>query len=144
MKRAFHHLVPFTVAAALLVVTGCSSTRVQTERNVAMRPFPPTDPANVRIIRQAPTQPHIRLGEIAVEPKSTSTSVADIDTDFRKAAAKLGADAVVIVEDRTGTPGATVASGWYGSQLSPPAGAVVIGVPIRYLERSPVGASEAP
>jgi hypothetical protein len=132
MKRITRYLLAITAAAALLGVVGCNTVSVQTRQDLGLPTYPPTDPATVQILRTAPTAPHVRLGEITAEPASVDTPVAQIETKLQQAAAKIGANAVVIVVDRTQVVGATVVGGWYNRQLSPDIGRVIIGVPIRY------------
>ncbi len=144
MKRVFRCLIPLAAVAVLLTVTGCHSIPVQTRQNVGVPTYPPTDPATVQILREAPTRPNVRLGEITAQPQSTSTPAADIEAKLREAGAKMGANAVVIVVDRTAVTGATVAGGWYNRQVSPEIGQVVVGVPIRYTEPAAVGGTPTP
>jgi hypothetical protein len=119
-------------------VAGCNSIPVQSRQNIGVATYPPTDPATVQILRQPPTEPNIKLGEITAQPQSTSTPVADIETKLRDAGAKMGANAVVIVEDRTGVTGATYAGGWGGwgwggaGEVEPNIGVLIRAVPIRY------------
>jgi hypothetical protein len=119
-------------AAALVLATGCNTISVQTRQDIGVPTFAPTDPATVQIMRTPPTRPHVRLGEITVEPPSVETPVAKIEAKLQQAAAKIGANAVVIVVDRTQVVGASVVGGWYNRQLSPDIGRVIIGVPIHY------------
>jgi hypothetical protein len=119
-------------AAALVLATGCNTISVQTRQDIGVPTLAPTDPATVQIMRTPPTRPHVRLGEITVEPSSLDTPVAQIEAKLQQAGAKLGANAVVIVVDRTQVVGATVVGGWYNRQLSPDIGRVIIGVPIHY------------
>jgi hypothetical protein len=63
-----------------------------------------------------------------------SPTKEEIQTKLRIAAAKLGANAVVIVMDRTMVLGAYVTGPWWGRQVSPDTGRVIIGVPIHYIQ----------
>jgi hypothetical protein len=130
MKNPIRYLVPFT-AAALFMVAGCNTIPVQTRQEIGVPTYPPTLPASVQILRTAPVAAHVRLGDVTLEPQS-NTPVPKIEAALQKAAAKLGANAVVIVVDRTALLGATVAGGWYNRQVSPDIGRVVVGVAIRY------------
>ncbi len=120
--------------AALLLTSGCNTISVQTRQDIGVPVYAPTDPATVQILRTPPTRPHVRLGEITMEPSSLNTPVAQLEAKLQQAAAKLGANAAVIVVDRTQVTGATVMGGWYNRQLSPDIGRVVIAVPIRYTD----------
>lgn len=79
-----------------------------------------------------PTRPHVRLGEVRAEPSSTSVSAPKIEEALQKAAAKLKADAAVVVYDQTQVTGAFVTGPWYGRSLQQVEGRVVIAVAIKY------------
>lgn len=85
-------------------------------------------------MRSQPFRPHVRLGEITIEPPSMSTPTAKIEAKLREAAAKVGANAVVIVVDQTQPMAAVVTGGWYNRQPSRELGHVIVGVPIRYAQ----------
>jgi hypothetical protein len=119
-------------AATLLAVTGCNTISVQSNQYIGLPTYPPTDPATIQVMRTEPTRPNVKLGEITVEPSSMSTPVAEIEAKLQAAAAKMGADAVVIVVDRTQQMGAVVTGGWYNRQISPVIGRVIVGVAIHY------------
>jgi hypothetical protein len=132
MKTSLRLVLPFTALALLVAATGCNSIPTQTTQYVGVQAYPPTDPASVEILRTAPTKPHVRLGEITAEPSSTSTPTPEIESKLQQAGAKLGANAVVIVVDRTQATGAVVTGGWYDRQVTPEIGRVIKGVAIRY------------
>ncbi len=125
-------LASAAAAATLLAVTGCNTISVQSNQYVGVQTFPPTDPATVQVMRAEPTRPNVRLGEITVEPSSMNTPVNEIEAKLQAAAAKMGANAVVIVVDRTQQMGAVVTGGWYNRQVSPVIGRVIVGVAIHY------------
>src|SRR5262245_26946395 len=95
-------------ASALLIVTGCQTVRITDTHEIGGPIFPPTDPANVEILRTQPTRPHVRLGEVRAEPSSEDVSVEKIEEALRKGAAKMGANAAVVVYDQTQVTGAYV------------------------------------
>ncbi len=105
--------------------------------------YPPTDPATVQILREAPTQPHVKLGEITAEPQSTSTPASEVEAKLRQAGAKMGADAVVIVVETARTKAAAT-RGWWDSEHSPNVGQAFIGVPIRYTGQKVARRAPAP
>lgn len=74
----------------------------------------------------------MRLGEVRAEPSSESVSAAKIEEALRKAAAKLGADAAVVVYDQTQVTGAYVTGPWYGRSIQRIEGRVVLAVAIKY------------
>ncbi len=131
MKTTLRYLIRYAGAAALLTGAGCSSLPVQTQHTTGAPTYPPTNPATVQILREAPAQPNVKLGEITAEPQSTSTPVSEIEAKLREAGAKMGANAVVIVVETTFTK-AAAARGLWDSPLSSDIGQVFVGVPIRY------------
>ncbi len=74
----------------------------------------------------------MRLGEVRAEPWDESVDVTKIEDALRKEAAKLGADAAVVVYDRTQITGAYVTGPWWGRSLQRIEGRVVIAVAIKY------------
>lgn len=93
--------------------------------------FSPTDPLSVAILRSAPEPPYERLGEIvvnaAIEPTPTT---AEIEDKLRREAAKLGAEAVVVVYDGTQAVAADLA-GW-GPSVQIVTGRKLLAIAIRY------------
>jgi hypothetical protein len=114
-----------------LFATGCSTVAINTTQYVGVPKFAPTDPMSVQVLRVSPVTPNIRLGEVIAQPQG-SPSATEIEQKLKNAAAKLGANAVVIVEDRTMVTGAVVTGPWWGRSASPTLGQVVVGVAIRY------------
>jgi hypothetical protein len=119
------------VLVALVYMGGCNYVTVNTRPYLGVPQYPPTNPATVEILRTAPLSPHERLGEIYLEPTGNPT-VTEMEQKLRQAAAKMGAEAAVLVADRTMLMGATVAGPWYGRQISPDFQRVIIAVAIRY------------
>ena len=121
------------VAAAALFAAGCSTVSIQSKQYLGLPQYPPTDPATVQILRQPPVAPHVKLGEISAEPQGSPT-VQEIQQKIQQAGASMGANAVVIVVDRTMLLGATVIGGpfWGGASVVPDTGRVIIGVAIRF------------
>ena len=73
-------------------------------------------PAQVQILRTVPTRPHVRLGEVTAEPSSDSVPVTEIEAACAKPQ-QMGADAAVVVYDKTQTTGAYVTGPWWGRQV---------------------------
>ena len=125
----------FTILLALVgmfFVTGCKTVSTSTNQYLGGPIYPPSNPANIEILRTQPTRPHVRLGEVQAEPSSDSVGAPQIEEAIRKAAAKLGADAVVIVYDRNQITGAFVSGPWWGRSVNTVTGRVIIGVAIKY------------
>jgi hypothetical protein len=86
------------ILALLLFLAGCMS--VETKQELGVPKFAPVSPESVQILRAEPKQPCIRLGEIRVAPPSENVAASKIEEALQKAAAKWGANAVVVVADR--------------------------------------------
>jgi hypothetical protein len=90
--------------------------------------FAPTDPAAVELLRRAPRRDHIRLGEVWIRP-SRRMDRFYVEGVLREKAARMGADALVIVADRYFREG-VVFNYWHGAR------AVyerhIVGIAIRY------------
>jgi len=121
-----------SVLVVLSLLFGCSYVSVESRRYLAVPSYPPTDPAIVQILHAPPTQPHERLGEISLEPQG-NPPVQEMEAKLRQAAAVMGADAAVMVADRTQYMGAFVSGPWWGREISPVYGRVIIAVAIRYI-----------
>ncbi len=134
MKTASRFLVPLASLAAVFTLTGCNTVSINSNQYLGVPAYPPTDPAQIQILRKEPTQSHVQLGEIRAEPSSDSVSAQKIEAAMRNAAARMGANAVVIVYDRTEVTGAMVTGPWYGRSVQQIMGRVIVGVAIRYIE----------
>jgi hypothetical protein len=125
-------LLSFASVTALFLATGCNTVSVNSNQYLGVQTYPPSDPAQIQILRKEPVRPHVQLGEVRAEPSSDSVSAQKIETSMRDAAAKMGADAIVIVYDRTEVTGAMVTGPWYGRSVQQIMGRVVVGVAIKY------------
>jgi hypothetical protein len=95
--------------------------------------YPPVHSASVHILRTHPTQSHDRLGEIAVDTATHSaTRGNEVEQKLRQEAAKLGADAVVVVYDRLHPVGAYVMGGYWDQSVETVTERDVVGVAIKY------------
>jgi hypothetical protein len=118
--------------ATLLLSSGCQTVSTTGTQDIGGPTFPPSDPANVQILRTEPTRPHVRLGQVQAEPSSESVPVSKIEDAIRQKAAKMGADAAVVVVDRTQVVGAQVVGGWMNRSIEAVQGRVIIAVAIKY------------
>ena len=133
MKTLSHSLTLTAAAVGLFVLTGCNTVSTSTNQALGVPTYPPNpNPAMIQVMTTPPTRPHVRLGEIQAEPYSSSVTAAKITESLQKAAAKLGADAVVIVSDRNQVMGAMVTGGWYGRSVQAIDQRVIVGVAIKY------------
>ena len=108
MKITVQPIALITAAVGMFILTGCNTVSTSVRQDIGGPTFPPSNPALVQILRTPPTRPHVRLGEVTAEPSSDSVPVTEIETALRKAAAKMGADAAVVVYDKTQITGAFV------------------------------------
>jgi len=133
MTRHGKPIILLTLCVALSLLAGCSNVAVRTVPFTDVQAYPPTYPDIIAVLRAEPARPHVRLGEVYVEPKGDASAEA-IEAGLRKGAAPLGADAVVIVSDQTLKMGALVETSWVKRDLLPTPDRVVVGVAIRYLQ----------
>ncbi len=132
MKRTIRCITSLVALAGLMAVTGCQTVSTSSRQYLGGPTFPPTDPLQVQILRTEPTRPHVQLGQVQAEPSSDSVPNPQIEQALQKAAAKMGANAVVIVADRTQAMGAVVTGPLWARQLDTITGRVIVGVAIRY------------
>jgi hypothetical protein len=132
MKREIHWLISCTALAGLMAVTGCQTISISSHQYLGGPTYPPTDPLQVQILRTAPTRPHVQLGQVQAEPSSDSVPTQQIEQSLQKAAAKMGANAVVIVADRTQIMGAVVSGPLWARSVQNISGRVIVGVAIHY------------
>ncbi len=125
--------VLWVLLAAFSSLAGCSYVTVDSRHYLAVPVYPPTDPATIQILHAAPVRPHERLGEIELTPEG-NPPIAEIEAKLRQAAADMGADAAVIVADTTRLTGEYVTGPWWGRQVYPQYGRVIIAVAIRYVK----------
>lgn len=129
MKR----ILAVAASAGILALAACASIDVNTIPYVGVQTYPPTHPAQVTILRAAPTRPHLRLGEVAVTVSiDPAPPIADIEAKIREQAAALGADAAVIVVDRIQAIGVMAAGPWWGRDVDTITGRKLIAVAIKY------------
>jgi hypothetical protein len=133
MKSIRRSLMAVMSGAIVLLLAGCNTVSLNSTAYLGTPNFPPTDPASVEVLQTAPTRPHMRLGEITAEPSGNPTK-EEIEKKLQVAAAKMGANAVVVVSDRTQIMGGVVTGGWYNRQISAVEGRVITTVAIRYTQ----------
>jgi hypothetical protein len=134
--RTLRPLAVGAAVAALFLATGCNTVSINSHQYLGVSQYPPTNPAQIEILRQAPVRPHMQLGEVRAEPASDSVSAQKIEAALRQAAAKMGADAIVIAHDRTEVTGAMVSGSRYGGSVQQIVGRVIVGVAIKYTGES--------
>lgn len=133
MQRRILGKVATWVALALAVgaLGACTTISVSSVRYLGVPEHPATNPAAVEILRHPPRRPHDRLGEVELEP-SGSPSVAEMEQAIRVEAAKMGADAAVLVADTSRRIGTIVEGPWWARSAHPVYGRHIVAVAIRY------------
>lgn len=90
----FLALLLLLASASCMPYVDATSTRY-----TGVEKFPPVDPAAVQVLDAEPKQRHDRLGEvkldISIDPPA---SVAEIDGRLREEAAKMGANAIYVIQ----------------------------------------------
>jgi hypothetical protein len=127
-------LAQIVVAVLLLgAATGCTSLETHTMSYVGAPRLAPTDPAQVGLIREPPTRPHERLGEITVDASvEPSPPMEKIEAALKQQGAALGADVVFIVHDGIHPVGYYAWGPWWSPSVSTVAGRIVVGVALKY------------
>jgi hypothetical protein len=123
---------PIIALATLLLASGCQTVSTSHTQDIGGPIFAPSDPLQVQILRTEPTRPHVRLGQVRVEPSDPSVDVTKIEAALRKEAAKIGADAAVVVYDKTQVTGAQVVGGWLNRSIEETEGRIIIAIAIKY------------
>ncbi|MFN7990121.1 MAG: hypothetical protein U0529_21795 [Thermoanaerobaculia bacterium] len=132
MKPAPSRRALALLAAALAAsLSACATVDVASERYLGVPQVAPTAPASVEILRREPKRPHVRLGEVFLSP-SDGAKTDEIEKALREEAAKLGAEAAVVVQDRTKRIGTYVTGGWWVRYHTPIYGRQIVAVAIRY------------
>jgi hypothetical protein len=134
MKTRIRRLSSLAALAGLVALTGCKTVSTNSHLYLGEPTFPPTDPAQVEILRAEPTRPHVKLGEVQAQPSSDSVSNQQIEQALQKAAAKLGANAVFIVTDHREVVGATVTGPGWARSVNSISGRVIVAVAIHYIQ----------
>jgi hypothetical protein len=127
-------LIPAALLASVLVLAGCASVDVFSERYLGVPAVAPTAPASVEILRKEPKRPHVQLGEVVASPKDGATT-DEIELALKTEAGKLGANAAVVVQDRTRRIGTSVSGTWWVRYHRPVYAREIVAVAIRYQER---------
>jgi hypothetical protein len=107
--------------ASLLLTTGCREISTAHTQDIGGPRFSPSDPAQIEILRDVPATPHVELGQVWGHSSDTGEDVLKLEAALRKEAARLGADAIVVWQDRIETSADGVR------------GRTVIGAAIKYL-----------
>lgn len=125
------------VLAGAGLIAGCSQVAATSDRFIGAPIYPATLPANVQVLRQFPTRPYQRIGDVFIEPQSGNPPDSKIEMALQQEAARMGADAVVITFDRITRAGATISGPVGAGQIQPQYGHAVRAVAIKYQAEAP-------
>lgn len=131
-KTTLRPLTAILAFGLLFAVTGCNTVSTSSHQFLGTQAYPPTNPAQVQILRTEPTRPHVQLGQVQAQPSSSSVPNAEIEQALQKLGSKMGADAVVIVQDTTQVTGAYVTGPLWARSVNQVTGRVIVGVAIKY------------
>lgn len=88
-------------ATSLLALVACGSIEVKTTPAPGAPHYAATDPGKVELLRSPPARNYDRLGDIQLDSSTDpAPPITDLGETLREEAAKLGADAVVILQYR--------------------------------------------
>lgn len=128
------------LALLVFLLESCTMLDAHTIQYAGAPRYPSSNPAVVKILREEPTGPNERLGEIVIDASiHPSPPVSDVEQKLRAEAGKLGADAVVVVYDSIQALSVYAASPWWGGTVPAKTGRQLIGVAIKYLEPATEG-----
>lgn len=108
----YHKSFRVVLLATSLALCGCSSISVNTKAYLGSPILAPSDAAKVTILATEPKQRKEKLGEIMLSVGG-NPSREKLEDKLRQAAARLGADAVYVVYDKTHVFPVAYA-GWWG------------------------------
>jgi len=134
VARWFGEAILIVLVLAFLVgmLTACATVAATSMQYIGAPHPPATDAGRVAILRAPPPLAHDRLGEVVVDASTEPPPpIEQVEDKLRSEAAKLGADAIVIVVDQVQPIGAYVYGPGWGS-VDPVIGRRIVGVAIRY------------
>lgn len=132
LKEICGNFLKLALACFLTVLfAACAHVSVSSKEFLGVPNFPPTNPASVQIMRDFPARPTVVLGDIEAQPSGSPTN-EQIENKIRVAAAQMGADAAVVIADRTVLAGASITGGFGNRQISRDYERVIIAKAIRY------------
>jgi hypothetical protein len=126
-------LIVLVLAFLIAMLVACATVDAMSTPYIGAPHPPPTDPARVEILHAPPTQPHDGLGQVVVDASTEpAPPITQIEDKLRTEAAKLGADAIVIVSDQIQPTGVYVTGSYWGRSVDPVIGRRIVGVAVKY------------
>jgi hypothetical protein len=119
------------IGALLVVCAGCTGITASTHAYLGIPKYPPIDPNAVQILKEEPKEPIERLGEIILSAERGVTRDA-LEKELRERAGALGANAVIIVHDKTRVFPVVWVDWWGPWSVSSEMNRDIVGVAVRY------------
>ncbi len=115
-----------------LTLSGCASISETAHRYLGSPQYPPTNPANVRVLQSEPKRPKEALGEVLLIVHGNPPE-QKLEERLRRAAARFGAEAVFIATDRTEVVPVVYMDYWWGPDgASEDVSREIVGVAIKF------------
>lgn len=133
LSRLHWPLLSAALLASVLALSACATVDAQTTAYVGVEHPAPTLASEVQVLRVEPTRPHVRLGEILIDASvDPAPPITQVEQKLREEAAKLGADAVVVVYDQIQPVAAYVTGPLWSRDIETIQGRKLKGIAIRY------------
>ena len=101
MRRLLRLSPPLlAILLVVLALEGCGSVSSHSMMYAAVPRYPASNPEKIEILQHEPARRHQRLGEVFVDT-SEDPMQSRVDSTLREEAARLVADAVFLVVDRS-------------------------------------------
>jgi hypothetical protein len=131
--RSVRHVALSLLLSSIPLLTGCETVSSSHTQEIGGPRYAASNPAQVQILNAPPPRAHVRLGEVRVQPSSKDVDAAKIEDALRTEAAKLGADAVVVVYDHTQLVGAQITGDFLNRSVDLTERRTVVAVAIKHL-----------
>ena len=126
-------LLGSALITSVLLLSACASVDAQTTAYVGVEHPAPTLASEVQLLRTEPTRPNVRLGEILIDASvDPAPPITQVEQKLREEAAKLGANAVVIVYDQIQPVAAYVTGPLWSRDVETIQGRKLKGIAIKY------------
>lgn len=133
--KAVVRCLPLVLLLAVLGLgpAGCTSLSTHTIAYVGVPRQAPTGWQAVAILHEPPAQEHFKLGEVvATTSLNPAPKIEKVETALRQKAARLGADAIVLLSDQIEVGGSWVTGPYWAPTVTPIRSRVVVAVAIKY------------
>lgn len=126
-------LITAALIVSMLMLSACATVDAHSSAYVGVEHPAPTLQNEVQILRAEPTRPNVKLGEILIDASiHPAPPITQVEQKLREEAAKLGADAVVVVYDYIQPLGTYVAGPFWNREIEIIPGRKLLGIAIKY------------